>query len=183
MTKNKPKYSLEHIIRERYPRFIDAVGDLDDALSLISLFSILPKHELLKINAETVNLCRRLLNEFLLYCVASQNLKKSFISIKGIYLTVEVLGSEITWLSPFNAPQKLTYDIDYEIMVNYLELYTNLLKFVNFKLFKDVNMEYPPKENSELPFFGFNSLNLRQIQESVSKNNQEERSKVNVFLI
>lgn len=45
MVKRKPKYNLTHLIRERYPEFIDALRDLDDPLSLISLFSIFPSHK------------------------------------------------------------------------------------------------------------------------------------------
>lgn len=45
LVKNKPKYSLNHLIRERYPEFIDALRDLDDPLSTLALFSIFPSHK------------------------------------------------------------------------------------------------------------------------------------------
>jgi len=176
---NKPKYTVDHILKERYPRFLDAVADLDDAMSLVTLFANLPKHELLNIKAETVGLCQRLVKEFYLYSAITQNLKKGFISIKGIYLTAELLGNEVTWLSPFNYPQKMTFEVDYEIMQNFLELYTNLMKFVNMKLFKDIGMEYPPPlENIDLNFFGFNSTDIRSIQENLLGGSSNEKSKV-----
>ncbi len=169
LIKNKPKYSIDHILKERYPRFADALNDLDDALCLVSLFSNLPKHELLNIKAENVALCQRLIKEFYLYCAITQNFKKGFISIKGMYLNVEIMGQEITWLAPFNYPQKLTFEVDYDIMSNFLELYTNLMKFVNLKLFKDVGLEYPPPvENMDMNFFGFNSMDIRLLQDNIN---------------
>ena len=166
LIENRPTYTLTHIIKERYPRFIDALQDVDDALCLIGIFANLPKFDLLKISAETVNMSKRLLREFYLYTSINKNIKKGFISIKGIYLTCDINGEEITWLNPFSHPQKITYDIDYEIMNDFLELYISLMQFVNFKLFKDIGLDYPPpEENFDIPFFGFNSLNIKQLQE------------------
>ena len=173
LIENRPKYTLDHIIKERYPKFSDALNDLDDALCLIGIFSNLPKYDLLKISSEKVKMSQKLLREFYLYISIAQIFKKGFISIKGIYLNIEILGQSITFLSPFNHPQKLTYDIDYEIMNDFLELYLTLMKFVNYKLYKDIGLNYPPpEENFDIPFFGFNSLNIRQFQEKINSKEQ-----------
>ena len=53
------------------------------------------------------------------------------------------------------------------------------MQFVNFKLFKDLGLDYPlPQENADTPFFGFNSLNIKQLQEKAQtkKNGEEENN-------
>ena len=55
------------------------------------------------------------------------------------------------------------------------------MQFVNFKLFKDIGLDYPPpEENFDVPFFGFNSLNIKQLQEKAQEkilgNNNEENN-------
>ena len=57
-----PKVKLDHIIKERYPTFVDALRDLDDALSMLFLFANLPSSE--HIPAKTIALCQRLTREF-----------------------------------------------------------------------------------------------------------------------
>ena len=157
---NKPTYTIDHILRERYPRFLDALNDLDDALCLVTLFANLPKHDLINLNTETISLCKRLIREFYFYVGTAKILKKvsnflffqTFISIKGIYLSAEIMGNEIVWLNPFNYPQKLSFEVDYSIMLSFLELYTSLLKFVNFKLYKDIGLDYPPRKEVNYRF-------------------------------
>ena len=56
--KHAPTYELVHIIKERYPQFHDAVGDLDDALCLIHLFSMMPASE--SIPASRTDNCMKL---------------------------------------------------------------------------------------------------------------------------
>lgn len=58
----------------RYPTFVDALRDLDDALSMCFLFSTFPRTG--KCHVQTIQLCRRLAVEFLNYVVASRSLRK-----------------------------------------------------------------------------------------------------------
>jgi pescadillo protein len=96
------------------------------------------------------------------------------------------MGNEVVWLNPFNYPQKLTFEVDYSIMLSFLELYTSLLKFVNFKLYKDIGLDYPPrKEVSHLftqfvdtPFFALDSLSIKNIQTQVETKTAEEKENI-----
>jgi pescadillo protein len=45
LSKHKPTLSLTHLVRERYPDFLDALRDLDDPLSMLALFTIFPSHK------------------------------------------------------------------------------------------------------------------------------------------
>lgn len=59
---NRPVYRLDHLIRERYPSFTDALRDLDDALCLVHLFACVPSAKLLP--PERIANCARLCKEF-----------------------------------------------------------------------------------------------------------------------
>ncbi|NXA37997.1 PESC protein, partial [Eudromia elegans] len=140
---NKPNYKLDHIVKERYPTFIDALRDLDDALSMCFLFSTFPRTG--KCHVQTIQLCRRLSVEFLNYVIASRSLRKVFLSIKGIYYQAEVLGQPITWITPYAFAHDHPTDVDYRVMATFTEFYTTLLGFVNFRLYHSLNLLYPPK--------------------------------------
>ncbi|XP_004481404.2 pescadillo homolog [Dasypus novemcinctus] len=140
---NKPNYKLDHIIKERYPTFIDALRDLDDALSMCFLFSTFPRTG--KCHVQTIQLCRRLTVEFLQYIITARALRKVFLSIKGIYYQAEVLGQPIVWITPYAFSHDHPTDVDYRVMATFTEFYTTLLGFVNFRLYQSLNLFYPPK--------------------------------------
>lgn len=66
-----PKYSLAPVIKERYPTFVDALCDLDDALCLVSLFAQFPQHLTLEIKKSELEACSQLYRDFMLYCTVS----------------------------------------------------------------------------------------------------------------
>ncbi|CAI9630727.1 ribosome biogenesis protein pescadillo [Alternaria burnsii] len=142
-----PKVKLDHIIKERYPTFVDALRDLDDALSMLFLFANLPSSD--HVPAKTIALCQRLTREFEHYVITSHALRKSFLSIKGIYYQATIQGQDILWLVPYRFVQRTGGDIDFRIMGTFVEFYTTLLGFVNYRLYTSVGLVYPPKFNAK----------------------------------
>uniref|UniRef100_A0A3Q3B8B4 Pescadillo homolog n=1 Tax=Kryptolebias marmoratus TaxID=37003 RepID=A0A3Q3B8B4_KRYMA len=126
---NKPTYKLDHIVKERYPTFIDALRDIDDALCMCFLFSTFARTG--KCHVQTIQLCRRLTVEWMNYVVASRALRK--------------VSSFVTWIQYDFHPT----DVDYRVMATFTELYTTLLGFVNFRLYHSLNLVYPPKLDSK----------------------------------
>ncbi|GAA5800642.1 Pescadillo N-terminus-domain-containing protein [Helicostylum pulchrum] len=140
---NKPVYTLDHIVKERYPSFVDALRDLDDALSMLYLFSMMPADN--KIKADAVAECQKLIAEFQGYVMKSKSLRRVFFSIKGIYYQAEIKGQTITWVVPYQFSQDIPTDVDFRVMLTFLEFYRTLVGFVNFRLYNEINMTYPPK--------------------------------------
>lgn len=54
LEENRPIYTLDHIVRDRYPTFVDALRDIDDALSMIFLYATMPQSTQLKV-CESLN--------------------------------------------------------------------------------------------------------------------------------
>jgi pescadillo protein len=175
----KPRYTLNHVIRERYPTFIDALRDLDDCLSMLFLFANLPSTT--AVPAKMIARCERLCLEFEHYLIVSHSLRKSFLSIKGIYYQANIQGEDILWLVPYKFNQRVVGDVDFRIMGTFVEFYMTLLGFVNYRLYTSVGLKYPPKfdqlkdnQGAELGAFALEGVNIATNDETKAITNGEE---------
>jgi hypothetical protein len=75
---------------------VDALRDLDDALSMVHLFAQVASSKL--VPPTRVQACARLANEFQAYVARTRSLRKVFVSIKGFYYQAEVQGVSLTWV-------------------------------------------------------------------------------------
>jgi pescadillo protein len=66
---------VNHLVKERYPTFFDAIKDLDDPLCLINLFASFPSNKDLGVPREKIEKCIKLSREFNLYIIKSQSLR------------------------------------------------------------------------------------------------------------
>lgn len=190
----KPRYTLDHVIRERYPTFADALRDLDDCLSMLFLFANLPSTS--SVPAKMVARCERLCLEFQHYLIMSKSLTKSFLSIKGIYYQANIRGEDVLWLVPYKFNQRIVGDVDFRIMGTFVEFYMTLLTFVNFRLYTSLSLKYPPKFNAlkddnaaELGAFTLEGLTLvgteeeaKQLEPSTHKPDPRVQAAVNKVL-
>lgn len=147
LEENRSVYKLDHIIRERYPSFPDALRDIDDALNMLFLFANLPAND--NVSSKIVQDAQRLCNQWLAFVAKHRLVRKVFVSIKGVYYQASVKGEDIRWIVPFKFPENVPNDIDFRIMVTFLEFYSTLLNFVLFKLYTDNDLVYPPKLDLE----------------------------------
>lgn len=170
-----PELKLDHVVRERYPTFIDAIKDLDDCLTLLFLFSTFPA--LKSVTRTQTALCRRLTIEFMHFVIQSKALRKVFVSIKGYYFQAEIKGELVTWIVPHYYPYQPQEksEVDFRIMAIFVEFYTIMSGFVNFRLYHSLNLSYPPQFSV--------SLDSEQSQASEDAFVSERIAALNVDLI
>jgi len=145
MDENSPKYNIDHIVKERYPTFIDAIRDLEDCLCLLFLFATFPTMGK-KVPNQMIRLCQRLSIEFQHYVIEARALRKVFCSIKGYYFQADIKGQTVTWVMPHCVPfSHACEDVDLKVMAIFTEFYTTMLGFINFRLYNSINLTYPPK--------------------------------------
>ena len=85
--------------------------------------------------------------------------------MKGIYYQSEILGQKITYIVPFKYPANLPIEVDYRVMTTFLDFYLVLLKFVNFKLYSSLNIQYPPVEQDSTTYQGYEFNAVEQGQQ------------------
>ncbi|KAL5718194.1 hypothetical protein ACHQM5_011126 [Ranunculus cassubicifolius] len=183
----KPSYTLGRLIIERYPSFIDALRDLDDCLTLVHLFAALPAADSDRIEVKRIHNCRRLSHEWQAYISRTHSLRKVFIAVRGIVYQAEVQGQKITWMTPHATQQVLTDEVDYNVLLTFLEFYEALLGFVNFKLYHSINVKYPPILDPRLEALAadlyalsryFASSRVKPLEALEGNSNQQENTEV-----
>ena len=132
-------------MKERYPRFIDAVSDMDDALTLTYLFAALPAAHERNLESKLVQKAKKIAAAWGAYCATTSAITKSFISVKGIYMEAEIHNctTPVRWIIPHAFTQYLPEDVDFRVMNTFFEFYDTLLNFILFKLYNDIGVRYP----------------------------------------
>jgi pescadillo protein len=140
----KPQFTYDHLVKERYPTFNSALNDLDDCLTLMFMFNHLPSGYG-GIEPQRLTLVKRLCDEFCTWIVKTNSLRKCFLSFKGIYYQANVHGVNVTWIVPYGFTQQIPQEADFKVFKTFLTFYTTLMTFVNFKLYHDSGLAYPPE--------------------------------------
>lgn len=130
---------------------------MQDPLNLVHLFSKLPTNPIpgrTVVPAETIVECARLINEWKLWSIKTHSLRKMFLGIKGIYYECDVPGHKgelvrVRWLEAYDFQQHVPTDVDFRILLTFIELYRTLLSFVLYRLYTGENLVYPPPLDEE----------------------------------
>eukprot|EP00808_Paulinella_micropora_P001214 g35399.t1 len=181
LKKTKPNLAVDHLVRERYPTFLDALRDLDDALCMVHLFATLPavphvttREHTPVVASQSLALCR----EWIHYIFRTHSLRKVFVSIKGYYYQAKIDGVNITWLVPHQFKPHVPRDVDYRVVLTFLHFYQTMLQFVNYKLFHQLGLHYPPKVDTlkEAERVGLQVLRVRTLAEAEAEAKTQARA-------
>ncbi|ORX40016.1 putative ribosomal large subunit biogenesis-related protein [Kockovaella imperatae] len=168
----KPVARLDHLVKERYPTFTLALQDLQDPLNLVHLFSTLPTNPIpgkTLVPPEVISECGKLISEWKLWAIKTQSLKYVFLGVKGIYYEVDAPGQggdpvRVRWLEGYEFQQHVPHDVDFRILLTFLDLYRTLISFVLYKLYTEENLVYPPPLDTELDAKGESVGALRLVE-------------------
>ena len=105
MYAQRPEYTVDHLVKERYPRFGDALADIDDAVCLVHLYATLPSEK--HIDPKHTALSKRLAREWQAYVVKTKALRKVCAS-RRVWVCARVLSALL------NCPHKHVHDVQVE---------------------------------------------------------------------
>jgi pescadillo protein len=171
--KSKPGYRLDATLKERYPYFVDALKDVDDAMSMIALYSFLTP----EIKSETTvefhhalptglhEKAKATLKEWMDFVADSHILTRTFVSIKGFYYEAYVGDQRIVWLMPHEFAHAAADGVQQYILITFLEFYVELMRFVLFKLKHDRRREQILQTNNNNGFWNTSRRHLLQVHE------------------
>ena len=143
---SKPLLNVDHIVKQRYPRFDQALRELSDPLSLLSLVGSFPGHRLYHIPPQKTRAAQLLMNMFKALIVKKRLLCKVFLSVKGIYYEAALgRGIQVVWIEPYQSATVLPVDVDYKMLLTFAEFHQSLLKFVMVRLYSLSKVQFPPK--------------------------------------
>lgn len=114
-----------------------------------------------RITPERSLACNKLSREWQYYVSKSKTLRKVFVSVKGVYYQAEIMGEPVTWLAPHPFTQSVPKEVDFRVMLTFLEFYEVFVKFVLYKLFHTQEWQYPPVVDATLDAQGSCLLALR----------------------
>ena len=85
------------------------------------------------------------------------------------------MGQKITYIVPYEYPPNLPVDVDYRVMLTFLEFYETLMKFVMFKLYSLINKKYPPfiPTEEELGYFHYSSFTLDEVPQTLDQDDKK----------
>ncbi|WVQ77974.1 hypothetical protein IAT38_000055 [Cryptococcus sp. DSM 104549] len=172
----KPVARLDHLVKERYPTFTLALQDIQDPLNLVHLFSTLPTNPIpgkTLVPSEVIAECSRLISEWKVWAIRTHSLRKLFLGIKGVYYECDVPGQggeivRVRWLEGYEFQQHVPHDVDFRILLTFLDLYRTMIGFVLFKLYTDENLVYPPPLDVELDEQGESVGAFRLVERKVA---------------
>ena len=141
----KPVMNVDHVVKQRFPKFEQALAELSDPLSLLSLLSSFPGHRLYNISPQRTRKYQMLMNMFKALVIKKNLLSKVFLSVKGVYYEAMLgFNSKVVWIEPYQSATVLPVDVDYKMLMTFSEFHSSLLKFVLLRLYTLSDVKFPP---------------------------------------
>ena len=106
-----------------------------------------------------------------------------FLGIKGVYYECVVPGQSgdminVRWLEGYEFQQHVPHDVDFRILLTFLDLYRTLISFVMYKLYTEENLVYPPPLDVELDERGESVGAFRLVEKKPTEGVDAEGKKV-----